>query len=53
VRWVDGVLKLKDLGVTRFIEFGSGKVLTGLVGRILGDVDARAVVDMASLKEAI
>jgi [acyl-carrier-protein] S-malonyltransferase len=53
VRWVESVQKLKDLGVTRFIEFGSGKVLTGLVGRILGEVDARAVVDMASLKEAV
>jgi [acyl-carrier-protein] S-malonyltransferase len=53
VRWVESVQKLKDLGVTKFIEFGSGKVLTGLVGRILGEVDARAVVDMASLKEAV
>jgi [acyl-carrier-protein] S-malonyltransferase len=53
VRWVESVLKLKELGVTKFIEFGSGKVLTGLVGKILEDVDARAVVDMASLREAI
>jgi [acyl-carrier-protein] S-malonyltransferase len=53
VRWVESVLKLKELGVTRFIEFGSGKVLTGLVGRILENADARAVVDMASLREAL
>ncbi len=53
VRWVESVQKLKELGVTKFIEFGSGKVLTGLVGRILGEVDARAVVDMASLREAM
>jgi [acyl-carrier-protein] S-malonyltransferase len=53
VRWVESVLKLKELGVTKYIEFGSGKVLTGLVGRILGEADARAVVDMASLREAI
>ncbi len=53
VRWVESVQKLKDLGVTQFIEFGSGKVLTGLVGRILGEVDARTVVDMASLREAV
>jgi [acyl-carrier-protein] S-malonyltransferase len=53
VRWVESVFKLKELGVTKFIEFGSGKVLTGLVGRILGEADARAVTDMASLREAI
>ncbi|MGL4612091.1 MAG: ACP S-malonyltransferase [Trueperaceae bacterium] len=53
VRWVESVIKFKELGVTKFLEFGSGKVLTGLVGRILGEVDARAVVDMASLREAV
>ena len=55
VRWVESVTRLHDLGVTRFIEFGSGKVLTGLVGRILGkgEVEALTVTDMASLREAL
>lgn len=55
VRWVESVTRLHDLGVTRFVEFGSGKVLTGLVGRILGkgEVEAMAVTDMASLREAL
>jgi [acyl-carrier-protein] S-malonyltransferase len=53
VRWVESVMKLKELGVTTFLEFGSGKVLTGLVGRILDDIDARAVTDMGSLKEVL
>lgn len=53
VRWVETMRKLHDLGVRRFVEFGSGKVLTGLAGRTLADVDAKAVVDMASLREAL
>ncbi len=35
VRWVGCVERLSALGVTRFLEFGSGAVLTGLLGRIL------------------
>jgi [acyl-carrier-protein] S-malonyltransferase len=53
VRWVESVLKLQELGATRFLEFGSGKVLSGLVGRILDNADASAITDMASLKEVI
>jgi [acyl-carrier-protein] S-malonyltransferase len=53
VRWLESILKLQDLGVHRFLEFGSGKVLTGLIGRILEDAKALAVTDMASLQEAL
>ncbi len=53
VRWVESVQRLHALGVTRFLEFGSGSVLTGLVGRILDDVEARAVTDTASLRAAL
>ena len=53
VRWTEIMQKLAALGVTRYLEFGSGKVLTGLVGRTLGEVDAVAVTDMQSLKEAL
>ncbi len=31
VRWEDTVLRMNDMGVTRYIEIGPGKVLTGLV----------------------
>lgn len=53
VRWVETLERLRALGVTRFVEFGSGRVLTGLVSRTLGDVNAVAVTDMKSLKEAL
>ncbi len=35
VRWVESIHRLAALGVTEFLEFGSGTVLTGLVKRIL------------------
>ena len=34
VRWRECVLKMTELGVSEFYEIGSGKVLSGLVGRI-------------------
>ena len=52
VRWTQSVERLAALGVTRWIEFGSGKVLSGLVARILDDPDTHAVVDGATLEEA-
>lgn len=53
VRWTESVRKLEELGVMRFLEFGSGKVLAGLVGRILEKSEAKTVTDMTSLREAI
>ena len=53
VRWVESIQKLHALGTTRFLEFGSGKVLTGLIGRILEDAEAHAITDMASLDKAL
>lgn len=55
VRWVETIEFLHKAGVTTFIEFGSGKVLTGLMNRILKDaeISAYAVTDMASLQEVL
>lgn len=53
VRWVECVRELGTLGATRFIEFGSGKVLTGLLERILPGADGRAVTDPESLAAAL
>jgi [acyl-carrier-protein] S-malonyltransferase len=46
VRWRETVLAMQSAGETRFLEVGPGKVLAGLVRRIIDGADA------TSLKEA-
>lgn len=53
VRWVESLEALAALGVERFLEFGSGNVLCGLVGRTLPGVSAAAITDPASLQEVV
>ena len=50
VRWDGSVRKMTELGVSRFIEIGPGKVLSGLIKRIAKDAETRNVEDSASLK---
>ena len=53
VRWVDSVTELTHRGATQLIEFGPGKVLTGLTRRIDRQLAALCVSDSASLDKAL
>ncbi len=43
VRWVETILKMKDLNINQCIESGPGKVLTGLIKRIDKTLPSMAV----------
>jgi [acyl-carrier-protein] S-malonyltransferase len=53
VRWVELVEALTARGVDRFIEFGPGKVLSGLVKRVAPGAQIHAVHDAESLKQTL
>jgi len=53
VRWVESVQKMSALGITRVIECGPGKVLSGLVKRIDSQLSADAINDQASLEAVL
>ncbi len=53
VRWVESVEWMKAGGVSRYIECGPGKVLTGLVKRIDKDATCLNILDIDSLKGAV
>lgn len=53
VRWVEILQDLKAKGVGRMLEFGSGKVLVGLVGRTLEGVEARSVTNPGELTDTL
>lgn len=52
VRWVEIMQHLKAQGARRFLEFGSGKVLTGLVGRTLEDVEAKSLTNPEEIADS-
>lgn len=53
VRWTESISALVAQGHTKFIEFGPGKVLAGLVAKINKDVEVQSVEDLASLEAVV
>jgi [acyl-carrier-protein] S-malonyltransferase len=53
VRWIECVEELVRLGVTRLVEVGPGKVLSGMARRIARGVEVLNVEDRASLEKAL
>ncbi|MCI0666806.1 MAG: ACP S-malonyltransferase [Methylococcaceae bacterium] len=53
VRWVDSMKFLYDQGVTKIIECGPGKVLSGLIKRIVRECEAYPVFDPVTLDKAM
>lgn len=52
VLWEQSVAGMVALGVTRFVELGPGKVLSGLVKRITKEVEIANIEDCAGIKAA-
>lgn len=51
VQWRRSMSYLLDAGITRFVEIGPGRVLSGLVRRMSRDVDVVAISDASTLKQ--
>jgi [acyl-carrier-protein] S-malonyltransferase len=51
VRWVETVQYLKNQGVTRMVEVGPGKVLSGLIKRIDSEIENFVVADLRTLSD--
>lgn len=53
VRWVEILQAMQAAGVTQMLEFGVGKVLTGLVGRTIEGVEARSLTTPDELAQLL
>ena len=53
VRWRETMLYLENKGVKEIIEIGSGKVLSGLVGRTCKDMNARSIQNSKDIEEFV
>jgi [acyl-carrier-protein] S-malonyltransferase len=50
VRWRESILAMGAMGVTSFVELGAGKVLSGLVRRILPDAETTSIGTPAEIE---
>jgi len=53
VRWVDSINSMQSMSVSKIIECGPGKVLSGLIKRIDRSLEIHSVQDKASLEKAL
>ena len=53
VRWADTIAAMAASGITHVVECGPGRVLSGLTRRIAPAVESLAIVDEASLQDAL
>lgn len=53
VRWRETMLFMADQGVEEVIEIGSGKVLSGLVGRTCPNIKSRSIQNSEDLKSFV
>lgn len=53
VRWGDTIQAMAASGITHVIECGPGRVLAGLTRRIASGLESLAIVDEASLQDAL
>lgn len=51
VRWEESILKMKNLGVARYVEIGPGRVLSSLIKRIDRSAKQQNIGDVDSLRK--
>jgi [acyl-carrier-protein] S-malonyltransferase len=51
--WEDSIKAIRDSGIDTFVEVGPGKVLSGLIKRIVPDVKVLNVEDLKSLEKTL
>ena len=51
VRWVESIATMNEAGVSRFVEIGPGRVLTGLVKRMTSGVELASISSCRDLEK--
>ena len=51
VRWDESIVKMQELGVSRYVEIGPGRVLSGLIKRIDRAAILKNIADVPSLEK--